>query len=565
MVEKSEKKSSEILDFLPLSDEKTKILSIFPNFFPFSHSKREEILDIVIKEIQLLLDRFQKDPPNLEFIYKKIIPYVFLNPHYHVSERFLSLLQSKPELLEETQVSKFYQNSSLVSIMDLANYFENGEKSKNLVLPENMNVEEFYNLLNEITNFNNGKISHLDRVLCWFPDYLALSFQTKNSLMISSGPLPIDWRFYLGIMAVSCYSCKYLFNHLSQLFLNSGGDPDWLIKGLSGAPKKIQNLKELNSLLAYRPWALNNSNFIKDLLKGKDQWSIPELMHAMMIFAYYHSWSCFVFANGLKLENDMHFGKKAQKFPKKNSFEEKLSPIGVSDSKNEEIVALLKKIEENNNSENISHMEGVNANERKKIEKLAFSCTSQEYQIEVDTQSKIITTLDPIFNNFISEEKIIIDDFNYHNYSIMRSHDFNLTTHGYALLNEFLPEFANDMQKELEYLFKYTKMTFEKKENVNTEPFRRAIKCYTENIFGYYHDHYEYKQVNLLMPKEFKTFLKNIATKPFEINQFNSNNIKIRLFPSEKCHVSLLTIMSKFQVEVIYSLEGLGRFLYDKQ
>lgn len=44
------------------------------------------------------------------------------------------------------------------------------------------------------------------------------------------------------------------------------------------------------------------------------------------------------------------------------------------------------------------------------------------------------------------------------------------------------------------------------------------------------------------MPKEFKNFIKKIATKPFEVNQFNSTNIKIKLLPFEKCHVSLLTI-----------------------
>ncbi len=30
-------------------------------------------------------------------------------------------------------------------------------------------------------------------------------------------------------------------------------------------------------------------------------------MHAMTIMVYFHSWSCFCLANGVKLESDMNF------------------------------------------------------------------------------------------------------------------------------------------------------------------------------------------------------------------------------------------------------------------
>lgn len=45
-------------------------------------------------------------------------------------------------------------------------------------------------------------------------------------------------------------------------------------------------------------------------MKGKDQWSIPELMHAMTILSYFHAWACFCMANGLQLESDMNFFNK---------------------------------------------------------------------------------------------------------------------------------------------------------------------------------------------------------------------------------------------------------------
>jgi len=32
-------------------------------------------------------------------------------------------------------------------------------------------------------------------------------------------------------------------------------------------------------------------------------------------------------------------------------------------------------------------------------------------------------------------------------------------------------------------------------ENINTDPLRISIWYYTHNIYGYYHDHFDYKQV----------------------------------------------------------------------
>ena len=60
------------------------------------------------------------------------------------------------------------------------------------------------------------------------------------------------------------------------------------------------------------------------MLKGKDQWNIPELLHAIVIMCYYHSWSCFIFSNGIRLEHDMgYYCEKEGKFITKRSFDDK--------------------------------------------------------------------------------------------------------------------------------------------------------------------------------------------------------------------------------------------------
>lgn len=56
----------------------------------------------------------------------------------------------------------------------------------------------------------NGRLLHHERVLCHFPSYLNLQFKIQKELMNDQNILPITHRYYLSIMAVSCYNCEYL-------------------------------------------------------------------------------------------------------------------------------------------------------------------------------------------------------------------------------------------------------------------------------------------------------------------------------------------------------------------
>lgn len=104
-------------------------------------------------------------------------------------------------------MSKFYTLEEIPSILKLSSYFDNDNiKFTDLNgslydLPEN-----FHSLLIKIFNFNHGKIPHLERLLCWFPEHLQKTFDSRMTLMFSSGPLPLDWRFFIAIMVkIICF------------------------------------------------------------------------------------------------------------------------------------------------------------------------------------------------------------------------------------------------------------------------------------------------------------------------------------------------------------------------
>lgn len=59
--------------------------------------------------------------------------------------------------------------------------------------------------------------------------------------------------------AAARHQCSYLVNLHVNDFLHVGGDPKWL-NGLENAPQKLQNLGELNKVLAHRPWLITKEH-----------------------------------------------------------------------------------------------------------------------------------------------------------------------------------------------------------------------------------------------------------------------------------------------------------------
>lgn len=89
-------------------------------------------------------------------------------------------------------------------------------------------------------------------------------------------------------------------------FLHQGGDETWL-QGLKSIPNKLQDLYEINKILAHRPWLLNKDH-IEKLTKGSDSWSLAEVVHAIVLMAHFHSLSSFVFSCGINEELDSAIG-----------------------------------------------------------------------------------------------------------------------------------------------------------------------------------------------------------------------------------------------------------------
>jgi sestrin len=129
---------------------------------------------------------------------------------------------------------------------------------------------------------SQGRISHLMRVMVIQPQYLNSFDRAITCLLRAPGPLPLDWRSYIAIMASEVHHCGYMVSRLGIEFLDVGGNEMWLA-GLSRAPPKLAKLGELNVTLAHQPWRVAVGH-IAALIStgGTDAWSNAELTQAIV-------------------------------------------------------------------------------------------------------------------------------------------------------------------------------------------------------------------------------------------------------------------------------------------
>lgn len=86
--------------------------------------------------------------------------------------------------------------------------------------------------------------------------------------------------------AAGRHQCSYLINLQKGEFILQGGDPSWL-RGLKSIPGKLQDLYEINKILAHRPWLLNKTHIEVSLLAKLILTSINAPVHFTIIFNTY--------------------------------------------------------------------------------------------------------------------------------------------------------------------------------------------------------------------------------------------------------------------------------------
>ena len=97
------------------------------------------------------------------------------------------------------------------SIRKITNSIDNGEQNlPGVMIMETLDNDALQKLLRDLYNSHCGRLTNLDRMLLWYPDYLKHLHTQTQCIMLGEGPLSIDLRYYLAIL-VKIFFCSLKF------------------------------------------------------------------------------------------------------------------------------------------------------------------------------------------------------------------------------------------------------------------------------------------------------------------------------------------------------------------
>lgn len=403
----------------------------------------------------------------------------------------------------------------------------------------------------------NNRLDHVTQVIGYHPKYLDSFLRTQNFILRGDGPLPYDYRHYIAIIAAGRHQCSYLIDLQKQEFLLQGGKESWL-KGLQYIPQKLRDLYEINKILAHRPWLLSKSH-IEKLTKGKDNWSLSEVVHAIVLLAHFHALASFVFGCGINTEIDQPNGHTERPPSLSDGGSDSEGVIGSSPVNSDleggvEALMMRMKTLSEQAQEETSHEEKV-----KRFEKVE----SQTVELSAGVTSHVTPKAD--ISIFIEDPGFVYQDFakrgEVSDIPTFRVQDYSWDDHGYSLVNSIYNEVGNFLDDKFKTAYNLTYYTMGSKKDVDTSMFRRAIWNYIHCMFGIRHDDYDYGEVNQLLERSLKAYIKTVCCYPERTTKKDYDSVMREFKHSEKVHVNLMALEARFQAELLYALRAVMRYM----
>ena len=383
---------------------------------------------------------------------------------------------------------------------------------------------------------------------------------------------------FVSKQAAGRHQCSYLINLQKTEFLHQGGDESWL-QGLKSIPTKLQDLYQINKILAHRPWLLNKTHievreksriyihlsktfkmanlqtyiiFIsilsnQKLTKGADNWSLAEVVHAIVLLAHFHSLSSFVFSCGINEELDNAMGHRYKENIQANINKllgngdkpivtEKMPspPPSPSSIVGEQEVGVETLMERMKRLSEISEMSQITQEE---LSKRFETVETQSAELAAAPQRNS-AVIDSDIGLFIEDPSFIYQDFakraQLKDIPTFRVQDCSWDDHGYSLVNRLYNDVGNLLDDKFKTAYNLTYYTMGTHNRVDTSRFRRAIWNYIQCMFGIRHDDYDYNEVNQLLERSLKTFIKSAVCYPERVTKRDYDRVMREFKHSEK-------------------------------
>ncbi|XP_006840008.1 PREDICTED: sestrin-1 isoform X3 [Chrysochloris asiatica] len=349
--------------------------------------------------------------------------------------------------------------------------------------------------------------------MVFHPQYLESFLKTQHYLLQMDGPLPLHYRHYIGIMG---------------------------------------------------------------LLKAEEHsWSLAELVHAVVLLTHYHSLASFTFGCGISPEIHCDGGHTFRS-PSVSNYcicdiangnhnvdEMQVNSAGnvsVSDSffEVEALMEKMKQLQECRDEEEASQEEMASRFEIEKRESMfVFSSgKSSDYNDEEVTPARDVS-------RHFEDTSYGYKDFSRHGMHVptFRVQDYCWEDHGYSLVNRLYPDVGQLIDEKFHIAYNLTYNTMAMHKDVDTSMLRRAIWNYIHCMFGIRYDDYDYGEINQLLDRSFKVYIKTVVCTPEKVTKRMYDSFWRQFKHSEKVHVNLLLIEARMQAELLYALRAITRYM----
>ncbi|XP_026868792.1 sestrin-3 isoform X2 [Electrophorus electricus] len=394
---------------------------------------------------------------------------------------------------------------------------------------------------------------HLDTVsqqMASHPQYLESFLRTQHYILYMDGPLPHHYRHYIAIMAAARHRCSYLVSLHSAQFLRDGGDPQWL-QGLEAAPARLRQLDHINKVLAHQPW-LTAPSHIQALLKpGEHCWSLAELVQAVVLLAHCHALCSFVF--GSAAEVDATPGPRPSRG----------TPPGycLCDAANgNAAVPLAERAPRRRSLDSSCELaclrEGIHKSQEENERKGDLNLQSHTL-LHIDAEEEeeeVMCSMDP--SRFVMDPEFGYQEFarrEEDHFQVFRVQDYSWEDHGFSLVNRLYSDIGHLLDERFRSVASLP--------SPHDPDLKRAIWNYIHCIYGIRYDDYDYGEVNHLLERGLKLYIKAVACYPDSTKNPLHPLPWAPLKASEKVHVNLLVMEARLQAELLYALRAITQYM----
>uniref|UniRef100_A0A669PL19 Sestrin 3 n=1 Tax=Phasianus colchicus TaxID=9054 RepID=A0A669PL19_PHACC len=404
----------------------------------------------------------------------------------------------------------------------------------------------------------------------YHPRYLDSFLKMQHYLLHMDGPLPFDCRHYIAIMAAARHHCRYLVNlHVLQ-FLRAGGDPQWL-RGLDFIPPKLRNLNEINKILAHRPWLITKEHIEKLLKISEWSWSLAELVHAVVLLAHCHALASFVFGCGCEQEEGP--GGRGS-VPSSRCAVLLCSPwtpawswTRCGNAFRGSTWRLRAGRRRGRCCRTVRKVRGCGMGALGWEHRCQQCLAMGQHQLSVgsphsDTDGEVTGAAN--LACYLQDP-----DFGYQDFArrdeeqtqVFRVQDYSWEDHGFSLVNRLYSDIGHLLDEKFRMVDGLQSSAMAKRQGCEPSVFKRGIWNYIHCMFGIRYDDYDYAEVNHLLERMLKVYIKTVTCYPEKTNPEMFDRFWKQFKHSEKVHVNLLILEARMQAELLYALQAITQYM----